>query len=120
MKWSKETFAKNLTYYIEKSGKTQREIADHIGVSAPTMSDWAKGKIFPRIDKIEMLANYFGILKSDLIEDKTEIQKNNDAIANIVVRMRADDEFLSLCVMLNKMDKAKITGVKQLLSVFDK
>ena len=76
MKWSKEIFAKNLAYYIEISGKTQREVANIIGVSAPTMSDWVNGKIFPRIDKIEMLANYFGILKSDLLENKTKDQKN--------------------------------------------
>lgn len=70
--WSKEVFAKNLRYYLSISGKNQKELAQIIGVSAPTMHDWCKGKMFPRIDKIEMLANYFGILKSDLIEDKTK------------------------------------------------
>ena len=36
-----------------------------------TFTDWVNGKTYPRIDKIEMLANYFGIKKSDLIEDKS-------------------------------------------------
>ena len=72
MTWSKEVFAKNLRYYMESRGKTQKELADIVGVSAPTMNDWLKAKKFPRIDKIEIMANYFGILKSDLIEDKTE------------------------------------------------
>ena len=31
-----------------------------------------KAKKYPRIDKIEILANYFGILKSDLIEEVSE------------------------------------------------
>ena len=117
---NKEIMAKNLAYYVEKSGKTQKDIAEIINVPTSTFNAWMKAQKYPRIDKIEMLANYFGILKSDLIEDKTEIQKNNDAIANIIVRMRADDDFLSLCVMLNKMDSAKIAGVKQMLSAFDK
>lgn len=69
-KWSKEVFARNLRHYLSLSGKNQKELAQIIGVSAPTMHDWCKGKMFPRIDKIELLANYFGILKSDLIEDK--------------------------------------------------
>ena len=72
MVWSKEVFAKNLRYYMECRGKNQKELAEIVGVSAPTMNDWLKAKKYPRIDKIEILANYFGILKSDLIEDKKE------------------------------------------------
>ena len=68
--WSKEVFANNLRFYLERSGKTQKELAEMVGVSAPTMNDWIKGKKYPRIDKIEILADYFGILKSDLIEEK--------------------------------------------------
>ena len=70
MTWSKEVFATNLRYYMDSRGKNQKELAEIVGVSAPTMNDWLKAKKYPRIDKIEMLANYFGILKSDLIERK--------------------------------------------------
>lgn len=115
--WTKEVFAKNLTYYIEHSGKTQRDVADAIGVSAPTMSDWVNGKKFPRMDKVEMLANYFGCLKSDLIEDKTELQKSNEAIAAIIARMRTDMDFLSLVKKEMRLDKAQIQSVEQLLTV---
>jgi transcriptional regulator with XRE-family HTH domain len=72
MTWSKEVFSRNLRYYMESRGKNQKELAEIVGVSAPTMNDWLKAKKFPRIDKIEILANYFGIMKSDLIEDKKE------------------------------------------------
>lgn len=69
---NKAVIAKNLTYYVNRSGKTQKELSEIVGVATSTFNDWMKGKKYPRIDKIEMLANYFGILKSDLIEDKTE------------------------------------------------
>lgn len=65
---NKEIFAKNLTYYIEKHGKEQKEIAEAIGIPQSTFNNWVKGYKYPRIDKIEKLANYFGIMKSDLIE----------------------------------------------------
>ena len=65
-----EVFAKNLKFYIEKSGKTQKEVALAIGVTPASLNEWIKAKKYPRIDKIEMLAMYFGILKSDLIENK--------------------------------------------------
>ena len=70
---NKAVIAKNLTFYVNRSGKTQKELAEIVGVATSTFNDWMKGKKYPRIDKIEMLANYFGILKSDLIEDKDDL-----------------------------------------------
>ena len=81
MAWSKEVFAKNLRYHMESRGKNQKELAEIVGVSAPTMNDWLKAKKYPRIDKIEILANYFGILKSDLIEDKKEQPTEYDGLS---------------------------------------
>ena len=69
---NKETFAKNLSYYLSKCGRDQKEVAEIVGVAPSTFNEWIKAKKYPRIDKIEILANYFGILKSDLIEDKEE------------------------------------------------
>lgn len=69
---NKEIFAKNLSYYVKRCGRDQKEIAEVVGVAPSTFNEWVKGKKYPRIDKIEMLASYFRILKSDLIEDKEE------------------------------------------------
>jgi len=68
--YDKMIFARNLNYYLDKSGRKQTDIADYLGVSKSTVSDWCKGNMVPRMGKIEKLANYFGILKSDLIEEK--------------------------------------------------
>lgn len=69
---NKETMAKNLKYYIERSGKDRRELAEIWGFPYSTITEWINGKKYPRIDRIEVMAEYFGILKSDLIEDKKE------------------------------------------------
>ena len=69
---NKEILAKNLAFYVERSGRDQKEIAEVVGVAPSTFNEWMKAKKYPRIDKIEMLANYFGILKSDLIEQVSE------------------------------------------------
>lgn len=69
---NKEIFAKNLAYYLARSGKDQKVVAEVVGVAPSTFNEWMKAKKYPRIDKIEMLANYFGILKSDLIEEANE------------------------------------------------
>ena len=67
---NKEVFSENLRFYLEKTDKTQKDVALAIGVTPASLNEWLKGKKYPRIDKIELLARYFGILKSDLIEEK--------------------------------------------------
>lgn len=74
--WSKEVFAKNLKRYMDEAGINQKELSDIVGVSTSTLNDWLLAKKYPRIDKIERLANHFNILKSDLIEDKAPLPAN--------------------------------------------
>jgi transcriptional regulator with XRE-family HTH domain len=69
---NKNIFALNLKKYMELNDKSRNDISEALGISYFTVTDWVKGKKYPRMDKVEMLANYFGIQKSDLIEDKTE------------------------------------------------
>lgn len=117
---NKEIMARNLTYYIERSGKTKKELAEITGVAASTFNDWTKGRKYPRIDKIEILANYFGIRKSDLIEEKMteEKEKDNDTLASIIVRLRMDEDFRSVVESLYDLDSAKIKGVQKMLQAF--
>lgn len=112
---NREVFSKNLAYYIEKSGRTQKEIAEIVGVSTSTFNDWVKAKKYPRIDKIELLADYFRILKSDLIEERTEehrqMQEKNDTLSDIVVRLRTDDVFMEAVESLYGMDSDKLSSL---------
>ena len=90
---NKEIFAENLRYYIEKSGKSQKQLAAIVDVARSTFNDWATAKKYPRIDKIEILANYFGIQKSDLIEERKEKPAEDDGAS---ANRRALREFVEL------------------------
>ena len=70
---NKEILAKNLRYYINISNKDRKQICTDLNIKYSTFSEWVNANKYPRIDKIELLANYFGIEKSDLIEDKLNI-----------------------------------------------
>lgn len=66
----KEIFRRNLIRYL---GDTpQADVAKAIGVSPQTFNTWCVGKAMPRIGKVQLLAYYFGIRKSDLIEESPE------------------------------------------------
>lgn len=67
---NKKIMANNIKYYLIKNGVSQTEICQTLGISMSTFSDWIHARTYPRIDKIELMANYFGIEKSDLVEER--------------------------------------------------
>ena len=67
---NKTILSKNLQYYMEVNKKERNEICRQLNIPYTTFTDWLNGTTYPRIDNIEILAEYFGIQKSDLIEDK--------------------------------------------------
>lgn len=68
-------FSRNLNFYLSKNGKNQQDLINDLGLSSSTVSNWCTGLKFPRMDKIQMLADYLKINKSDLIEDKSNEEK---------------------------------------------
>ena len=67
----KEIFAKNLQYYLDRNGITQTELAHKLNYPEMTVSNWIKAKTYPRIDKVQQMADFFNISRSDLTEEKT-------------------------------------------------
>ena len=78
---NKSIFAKNLNSQLALNNKTRQEVCDALGFNYHTFSDWAIGRKYPRMDKVEALANYFGIQKSDLIEEKKLPTAANDGLS---------------------------------------
>lgn len=115
---NKAIFSYNLNRLMELNGKSRNDISEALGISYFTVTAWTNGTKYPRIGKVEMLANYFGVPKSALIEEFTEVQKNNDILADIIVRMRTDDEFAEIVKTLNGLDSDKLTGIKVMLHTF--
>ena len=71
---NKKVFSENLRRYMALYEKNRNDICNDLGFAYTTFTSWETGVNYPRIDKIEMLANYFGIEKSDLIENKSQEQ----------------------------------------------
>ena len=72
---NKNVFANNLKKRMELKDVSRKDLSETLGISYFTITAWVNGTKYPRMDKVEMLANYFGIQKSDLIEDKTAEEK---------------------------------------------
>ena len=116
-KRNKEIMARNIKRYMDMKGITNQQLCDTLDFKYTTFMDWIKGVTYPRIGKVEAMANYFGCEKSDLIEEKLteEKEKDNDTLANIIVRMRTDEKFSAVVESIYNMDSAKLDAVKQML-----
>lgn len=85
---NKNIMAKNIDKHMKKRGISRRKLSADLGISYTTVTDWINAKTYPRIDKIEMMANYFGINKSDLVEESstqnvTPIKENTTEIKTL-------------------------------------
>ncbi|PTF73314.1 transcriptional regulator [Staphylococcus chromogenes] len=68
---AKEILSKNLKNLLERKGKTQTDMAKDLDLKESTVSSWINAVKYPRRDKIELLADYFGVMPSDITEDKS-------------------------------------------------
>lgn len=67
---NKEIFSRNLQYFIDKSGVDRMLLCDALDIPYTTLAGWLSAATYPRITSLQKLADYFGIQKSELTEDK--------------------------------------------------
>ena len=60
-------FAQNLKNIMQKRNKTQSDLVKDLSFRQATVSDWLNGKKYPRMDKVEKLANYLGVSINELL-----------------------------------------------------
>lgn len=70
----KAIMGRNIKRLLKQHGLTAAKLAGILGVSTATISDWSNGKTYPRIDKIEAMADYFAVSKAELVEDPQAVQ----------------------------------------------
>ena len=73
----REVFAANLNKLMHSRGLDQIDIVRRLDVTASTVSDWANGKKYPRVDAMQKLADLFGVRMSDLMSDDIETSSDN-------------------------------------------
>lgn len=112
---SKQIMAENLNYYIESKNLDKREIADELGVRQSTFYSWCNGSAYPRIDKIEQLANYLNIDKMDLIEKHDS--KYNDRKTLEALSEDADKRMIMYTV--STMNSEQISKLKKMIDLLN-
>lgn len=83
----REIFPKKLLHYMRDNGKSRNDIVRDLGFKYSTVRDWEKGITIPRMDKVELLANYFGCSNADLIEEKEKPTEKDDGLSKDIIEL---------------------------------
>lgn len=115
----KKIFSKNLNRYMALNGKTQTDLINDLGFNKSAVSTWCNGTRLPRMDKVDTLARYFKINRSDLIEEKSHSNDDhyylNDEAREMAQFMFENPEYRVLFDASRKVKKEDIEFVKQMI-----
>lgn len=71
---NRQVMGQNIDYYMNRMGLERKELAKALGVPYSSLTDWMNGNSYPRIDKIQKMADFFGVEKSDLVEPRSAMK----------------------------------------------
>ena len=112
--YDRNIFAGNLTRLMRENRDRQIDLARLLGVSKATLSAYCKGEQMPRMDKLEQLAQHFGVGISALIEQNGAETSLEHLRAS--VRPAAGDEAKELYLALNDRGRGEFMRYGRFLS----
>ena len=120
---NKQIMADNIKRLLKAKGLNPRQLAIALDFKYTTVNDWVNAKTYPRIHKIEMLANFFNVSKSDLVENKTEEIATTSPVQAIYDQLTPPRQakaltYLEKQLMEQNEDKTKINEVSEVIQLY--
>lgn len=118
-----DTTAKRIKEAMKNAGKKQIDIVRETGIDKGALSHYLKGSYEPKQDVIHKIAKALDVSEMwlwgyDCPMIRPEVQKENDLMADIIIRMRSDHEFLCVVETVYKLNAEQMVSVKKLLNAF--
>lgn len=120
-----QSFAKALNYYLQITGKTQQDLINDLHYSSSTVSQWCTGKNIPRMDRIETVASYLGIDKTDLLRDPAIFSSQKFSTDPVLISKLLESkpalyDLFKLAVSLSDPDLEILKGLAQRINELQK
>ena len=86
---ARSVFPRILQSYMDSYNLSQVDIAKRLSVSKQTVSDWINGKKFPRVNKMQEIADLFGVSMSEMYNPAFEDTKtlHESSLASDEIRL---------------------------------
>ena len=120
---NKQIMADNIKRLLSAKGLNPRQLAIALDFKYTTVNDWVNAKTYPRIDKIEMLANFFNVSKSDLVENKNEEMATTSPVQAIYDQLTPPRQAKALTYLKKQLleqneEETKINEVSEVIQLY--
>lgn len=91
----------------KKSGTTSYAVAKATGITTTTLSNWKKGKYTPKQDKLQLIADFFGVTL-DYLVNGSEKEMSFSEQSELWIKIRHNKDLLNaLNKYMNLSEKKK-------------
>lgn len=118
------TTAERIKEAIKNAGMKQADLARATGLNTGAICRYISGEYEPKQTAINKLAIALSVSEMwlwgyNVPMERTPMQKKNDAIADIVMKLRKDDELLSMMEKISKLDADKRQAINSVLNTYE-
>lgn len=105
----------------QAKGMTQEELGEILGVQKSAIAKYESGRVVNiKRSTLKKISDVLGIPPFELIydEEHRKIQKKNDILSDIILKLNADSELLSMVDKLSKLSVDQREAVNSVLNAF--
>lgn len=119
------TPAERITEALRLRGMRASELSKLTGISKSSISSWINGRYEPKQEALYSMGKVLDVAEMwlagyDLPMERPAFQKKNDALADIILRMRRDEDFFDFVKYISDLSAADFEKVKNVLHAFFK
>lgn len=117
------SIAERLREALAAAGMKQVDLVRKTGLDRGAVSSYLSGKYEPKQKAIYKMAKALNVSESwllgfDVPKARTIEHKKNDQLAQLIVKMRTDEDFYNTVVDLAGLNEKQYRGVQQLIAAF--
>ena len=97
------------------------DLCERTGIPKGAVSYYMAGKSQPKADRVHLMSTALGVSEAwlmgfDVPMERTEAQKKNDDLVQVIAKLRKDPDFFEVVSMLAGLKPDDYASIKQLVS----
>lgn len=114
------TTAERLREAMDAAGKRQADLVRDTGLDRSSISNYLAGTYEPKSEAVGKLARALNVGELwlwgfDVPRERTETQKKNDKLAQLIVQLRKNPELFDVVISLSELSPADFASIKQII-----
>lgn len=101
----RKIIASNIRRIAYDQHKSQADISRDLGINKATISSWMNGTRMPKMEKIDLLCEYFGCKRIDIMEAYKEYLKTPQSARTELAKLSQEADYDNVDMVLKLLKK---------------